>query len=211
MIYYFEEIEKFKEEEFKYFYKFLPKFRKDKIEKLKFFKDKKLSLLGYILFLYGLRVEKRDFSTPIFSYLKYNKPYIKNVFFNISHCKSGVVCIISNNNVGIDIENIDKNHLSLLDTVMNKNEEKIILNSKIKENTFTRLWTIKESYLKNIGTGLIDDLKLLDFSNFKKDEYIFDDKFFRIYKNKKNYICSCSVDSMELINVNLFDLKKIIN
>lgn len=211
MIYYFEDIKEFNKEEFNYFYEFLPEFRQVKINKLKFFKDKKLSLLGYILLLYGLRVEKNDFSTPVFSYLEYKKPYIKNAFFNISHCKTGVVCIISDNNVGIDIETIDKDHLSLIDMVMNNNEEISIINSKIKENTFTKFWAIKESYLKNIGSGLIDDLKLLDFSNFKENEFVFDNKLFRIYENENNYICSCSTKKMNLIKVNLLDLKKMIN
>ena len=96
-----------------------------------------------------------------FSYGQNGKPYFKEypyIHFNISHCKSGIACVINNAPVGIDIEQIyyDKD---IAENILSHKELQIVQNSEFSECEFIKYWTMKESYLKLMGIGIIDDMK----------------------------------------------------
>lgn len=74
-----------------------------------------------------------------------NKPYIKNIYFNISHSLNMVAIVISSEECGIDIECINQM----------KNIERIKKHFNIDSDLeFYEKWTRKEAYLKKLGTGI---------------------------------------------------------
>lgn len=86
-------------------YKLLPESRKDKVDRFRFEKDKKLSAGAYILLDSLLKEE--NITNPIFEIDKYGKAYISNykdIYFNLSHSGKMVACAISDKEVGVDIE-----------------------------------------------------------------------------------------------------------
>ena len=107
------------------------------------------------------------------------KPYIdnSNIFYNISHKNKMVGLIISNSEVGLDIEYIDTENIkrqSTLKYFFTEKERESITNN---EELLT-LWTKKESYIKLNG-GMLRDAIGLDINNtnvifdtFKLDNYI---------------------------------------
>lgn len=107
------------------------------------------------------------------------KPYIdnSNIFYNISHKNKMVGLIISNSEVGLDIEYIDTENIkreSILKYFFTEKERESITNN---EELLT-LWTKKESYIKLNG-GMLRDAIGLDINNtnvifdtFKLDNYI---------------------------------------
>lgn len=107
------------------------------------------------------------------------KPYIdnSNIFYNISHKNKMVGLIISNSEVGLDIEYIDTENIkrqSSLKYFFTEKERESITNN---EELLT-LWTKKESYIKLNG-GMLRDAIGLDINNinviydtFKLDDYI---------------------------------------
>lgn len=107
------------------------------------------------------------------------KPYIdnSNIFYNISHKNKMVGLIISNSEVGLDIEYIDTENIkreSTLKYFFTEKERESITNN---EELLT-LWTKKESYIKLNG-GMLRDAIGLDINNinviydtFKLDDYI---------------------------------------
>ena len=115
---------------------------------------------------------------------KYGKKYLKTneLYFNISNKDNITVIVISDKEIGVDIESIKYNS-SILNTICTESEKKYILNSVDKENDFTKMWTMKESYVKMIGLGLKYDLKKVDTIALKN-------KF--IIKKYKNHIISIS-------------------
>eukprot|EP00828_Plagiopyla_frontata_P045666 TRINITY_DN7884_c0_g1_i1.p1 TRINITY_DN7884_c0_g1~~TRINITY_DN7884_c0_g1_i1.p1 ORF type:complete len:286 (-),score=28.24 TRINITY_DN7884_c0_g1_i1:439-1296(-) len=211
MIYYFSKLEVLKLEDLKKAYLLLPDFRKKKVDKYKRDIDKKLSMIAYLLLIYGLKKEKYFDEIPEFDYGKYGKPYIKgdsNIFFNISHCKHGVVCGISKYEIGVDIEAIDKNNISCVDLVMSKKEKQLISKSKFQEKTFTRFWVLKESYVKNSGIGIGDYLHKLDFSKELDDVFQYKSKLMQVFEYPKSFISICSSEQLRFNIVdmqNLFD------
>lgn len=107
------------------------------------------------------------------------KPYIdnSNIFYNISHKNKMVGLIISDSEVGLDIEYVDTENIkrkSTLKYFFTEKERESIANN---EELLT-LWTKKESYIKLNG-GMLRDAIGLDINNinviydtFKLDNYI---------------------------------------
>lgn len=98
----------------------------------------------------------------------WNKPYLRDypeIQFNLSHCHGMVACIISSKEVGIDIEEIRAFPRAVMKKVCSKEEQQWIEQSTCMEESFFRLWTLKESYIKAVGKGLSFPMKQVDFSN----------------------------------------------
>ena len=107
------------------------------------------------------------------------KPYIdnSNIFYNISHKNKMVGLIISDSEVGLDIEYLDTENIKRKSTLKyffaEKERESITNNEEL-----LTLWTKKESYIKLNG-GMLRDAIGLDINNtnviydtFKLDNYI---------------------------------------
>lgn len=110
---------------------------------------------------------------------KNGKPYLENsnIFYNISHKNKMVGLIISNSEVGLDIEYIDTESIKRQSTLKYFFTEKERESITTNEDLLT-LWTKKESYIKLNG-GMLRDAIGLDINNinviydtFKLDDYI---------------------------------------
>lgn len=96
----------------------------------------------------------------------HGKPYIEGdpFYFSISHCKGLVLVAVGDAEVGADCEKIRPHDLRVLERVANENEKQRIMSSSDKAREFFRLWTMKEAYVKMIGTGIGYPLKSIDTS-----------------------------------------------
>ncbi len=102
----------------------------------------------------------------------YGKPFLDghpNFHYNISHSASFAICAIANSPIGIDIEQITKIDLDVATEYFTQQEINYIFNCPFSEqrNAFFELWTLKESYIKQIGMGL--SINLNDFSMIKSN------------------------------------------
>jgi phosphopantetheinyl transferase len=87
---------------------------------------------------------------------EFKKPKSNNIFFNVSHSKNLVGIALGNVDLGLDIEFKDKDRKEeLINYVCNQDE----LNKIKEESDFYKIWTSKESLLKCVGTGLVNDIK----------------------------------------------------
>lgn len=107
-------------------------------------------------------------------YNENRKPYVKNnpIYFNISHSGEYIVCVVSDKEIGVDIQEVaykDK----VVDRICTVNEKK----HEMTPEYFTKLWVKKESYVKKIGIGLSFGLQNVDttlidtFDLYKIDDY----------------------------------------
>ena len=98
---------------------------------------------------------------------KNGKPYIPGFpSFNISHCNGLVVLAMSENSIGVDVENIDiKFQLDAFRDVFSPKEIADIENHGAK--AFFYYWTIKEAVLKCTGEGMakLSTLKQINLTN----------------------------------------------
>lgn len=82
--------------------------------------------------------------------------------FNVTHSESLQACAISSRPVGIDVELIDERAIEAGSVVMSVNERIRISSADNPADEATRLWTMKESYVKRSGEGLTDGITDLD-------------------------------------------------
>lgn len=159
----------------------------------------------------------------IFSKNKFGRPYIKDLSFsfNISHSGDWVLCVIDKDNVAVDIEKIKEAKLDIAKRFFTKTEydSLIQMDRKNQNNYFYILWTIKESYIKWLGTGMSNTLNSFNVSlteNKIKIENKFSStkvpflKVYDIFKDYKIAICSdhsVFPEKINFININTINIK----
>ena len=134
--------------------------------------DKKRSLCAEMLLKYAWIESGRNPEKLIFLYNEYGKPYIQNdqnFYFNVSHSGKWVVIAYTKSSVGIDIEQVKENQYqySIMEDFFCEKEKQYIQNATSKkefDSRFIQIWTIKESYLKFLGTGLYTELNSFDIN-----------------------------------------------
>lgn len=138
--------------------------KKAKLDSYTSFIDKKLGLYSDLLIRFAihqdLNIENCDIS---FGTNFYGKPFLNNnqsFYFNISHTHNMIAVAISNNPVGIDIENLKNANIGIAKRYFNADEiEYINVYSQDANKRFIEIWTKKEAYLKFLGVGLNKSLK----------------------------------------------------
>lgn len=129
--------------------------KQPRIKAFMFDKDKQRCLFADLL----ARIMLAEFiDAPVkFSILPSGKPVldgVQGVHFNVSHSGDWVVCVVDDNEVGIDVEEITEIDLSISDRFFCWEEHADILHAASSTNKFFEYWTLKESYIKFIGEGL---------------------------------------------------------
>jgi phosphopantetheinyl transferase len=115
-------------------------------------------------FLFETVCKRNSIKNPEIIKGEHGKPYIKGnpFYYSISHCKGLVIMAVSDNEVGVDCELIREHNLRALERVASEKERLKIEYSEDRMVEFFRLWTMKESYVKLIGTGIGYPLKNID-------------------------------------------------
>lgn len=161
----YENINNYSKEEYNFFLTTLKLEKQIKISNILKDDDKKRSILGEILLIKLLNELNINYNSIIIIKNKYGKPYIKdlNLFFNISHSKDFVICAISNNEIGIDIEQIRETKESIINQFVTIKEKQYINEFKNKYNKRAfEIFTLKESYFKCLGINL-NHIKDIEF------------------------------------------------
>lgn len=208
----------FKDEKlFKKYYDLMPKYRQDKINRYLFEEDKCLSLgVGVLLRLAlkncGVNVENEDVVFKV-----NQKPFLKNnkkIFYNLSHSHNVVMCIVSDVEVGCDVEKVSKVDLKIAGRYFFNTEYELINSQKEYEkkiDMFFKLWTLKESFMKVTGLGFklplndfcitIENKKINVLQNINKNKY-----YFSSFDFNDGYKYACCSTKNDFSNVNIVDL-----
>lgn len=136
--------------------------RREQLLKFKHELGRKTCAMAYLLLRQGLQQEYGITEPPVFAYNEHGKPSIvgrEDIHFNMSHCRAGVVCALSDTPIGVDIESIREYNDSLARYTMNEQELQTINAAERPEVAFTRLWTMKEAVVKWRGSGIVNNLK----------------------------------------------------
>lgn len=138
--------------------------RKEKILSYKFENGRKESL-GSALMLQKVLFQN-NLTPQNIKYGQNGKPEIEGLHFNISHAENFVICSVSENPVGCDIEKIRSIKSGFEKRFFTQNEvsylDKFSGEEKLKQ--FFRLWTMKESYMKFTGEGMKLALNRFEFN-----------------------------------------------
>ena len=139
--------------------------RAEKIKEYSLVTDRINGTAAYLLLMYALKTEYGIVEKPVFKFCQREKPFLQdhsNIFFNLSHCKNAVACILSDTNTAIDVMDIRKVRESTIRRTCTEKERSELLASSDTDRDFIRLWTRKECYAKLDGRGLLLDFTKID-------------------------------------------------
>lgn len=151
-------------------------------------------------------------------YNEYGKPFLKNIglYFSLSHSNKWVVCGWSNNEIGVDIEKIDKVNTDIAKSSFCKTEYEYIKSGEKYEQykKFIQIWTLKESYIKYIGKGLTVPLNSFcikkdgDYFTIESNKNIGEIYLKQIEFSDGYYLTECSEDesSIEIQEITMEEL-----
>lgn len=155
----------------------LPSWRREKALRFKHEQGRKECACAYLLLCQALRDVYGISEQPSFIIGEHGKPELSfdsqqltvnsQIFFNLSHCKNAIACVVADRPVGVDVESIGRYNESLARHVLNDQEFSLVQQASNPQLAFTRLWTQKEAIVKLTGRGIDDDLKnlLIKYNN----------------------------------------------
>jgi len=159
---------------------------------VKLFKEE--SKAAFVLLKYVL--QKEGYQTDYYvKYTEYKKPYIKGIFYNVSHSKGKIALAIGENEVGVDIQ-------KYVDTI-ERTKPKYYHDLDYIKNPL-HMWVIKESYLKFIGVGLRNDLQQIRINKETVKHEEFEEAYYHLFDLGDDYaiaLCSDKKEIVEIINV----------
>lgn len=146
----------------------LPVSRQERCAQYRRQTDRNACVLAYMLLYKGLSEQFGIAQPPEFIFNEYGKPYLRDtpqIYFNFSHCKLGVICVLADFEIGVDIQDIQPFDMGVAQRVCSNDELRQLSESDNPSKLFCRIWTKKESYAKAHGISIADVLRADNFPN----------------------------------------------
>ena len=137
--------------------------RRARVGRYRFERDRCLCLGAGLLAAHALRdAGAQDLSMAFGEYGKPHLAHEPHLHFGLSHSGRYALCAVASEPVGADVEERLEYEPVLARYSLGDAELEWALGQDDAGWAFTRLWVRKESYLKLLGTGLVDDLHAVD-------------------------------------------------
>ena len=78
----------------------------------------------------------------------------EDLHFSLAHCAGMAACLVSPTPCGVDVEAIRPLRARVIRRAFTPDEARQIAGSPCPDETFFRLWTLKESFVKATGAGI---------------------------------------------------------
>ena len=132
--------------------------RREKTDRLRMAADKRRSLGAELLLRHALGLHTGEALPPI-AYGSKDKPFFPNggVCFSLSHAGDYALCAVAPEELGCDIERRGRADMKLAARFFHPEEVALLTaapEGAERDALFTRIWTLKESFLKATGRGL---------------------------------------------------------
>lgn len=134
------------------------------------------TIFSYALLRLALAEAFGIYAPPEFVYGKHGKPFLReypNVFFNISHAAHAVLCAVSEQPVGADIQDIRLLKTDISRKICTPGELEQLGCAKDKNRELCRLWCIKESFGKLTGKGFSEGFTEIDTERLTLEKKLF--------------------------------------
>ena len=126
-----------------------------KAQRFRRWQDAYGSIFGRLLLTMAIKEQCRAFHFHQLQYTQFGKPWLPDgPHFNISHSAHRVVCAISDERIGIDLEEIKQLQIDDFKDQFSSEEWQAITTTPNPLMAFYQGWTAKESLIKADGAGL---------------------------------------------------------
>ena len=150
-------------------------------------KDRCRSLAASLLLKKALEKDEICYEEVWFAEEAGGKPKLlqKDLFFNLSHAQDLAVCVISDQEVGVDVERKDRlegrkqnRKLQIAKKILTPEEWILWEKAGCQTEELISVWTKKESYVKMTGKGLTVNLTTIDtLSNAFYQQIVVEDTY----------------------------------
>ena len=133
------------------------RYRLDKLRAAKIAARRAEGICAERLLIYALRDTMPEIGFPVEIVTdKSGKPELADVplRFSLSHSGDRCACAVYDRAIGVDIQKRAAADMRILERRFTPREREYVLNSADREAAFTRVWTMKESYVKAFGAGI---------------------------------------------------------
>lgn len=175
--------------------------RQEKIRRYVFKTDRKLSLYAALLARLSLSsVSGLPALELVFGIDPRQKPVFLSTSafqFNLSHTQGFVLCGISDDGaIGVDVEKIASTPTPVMGRIFHPEEIQYVENAPAMERDlrFYKIWTRKEAYIKQLGTGFHGDLSVYNTLSSPLSSELYTWKH-------GNYMCSACSPSSNRIDI----------
>ena len=103
----------------------------------------------------------RPFAPSDYAYKESGQPTIQNGHISISHTEGYAACAIAREPVGIDVEREHTFSKAAAKRILSPQEE-LLRESANADELLSRIWTVKESFLKMTGEGIPGGMRTLE-------------------------------------------------
>lgn len=177
---------------------FVPPQKKKELSSYAHTVSKKEHILAWSMLSFACKAETgKPVSQIRLTFSAKGKPYLAGnpFYFSLSHSDGKVLCAVSENELGADIQLVRPVKDGVVKRVLCESERQIYEKSENKPQCFASFWTQKESYLKYTGEGIAAGLGTLDFSAVSgKDSFFLYEKQFITFVDG-SFVCSvCGCD-----------------
>ena len=162
--------------------------RREKSQGIRLPLNRKASVIAYLLLRLALLDIYGIDEAVEFVYAERGKPKLKKypyIHFNLSHARSAVACVVSTDEVGVDVQHIAPVSDRVAKRVLTDDEFEQFTETHVPDVYFCGIWTIKESYFKKTGQGIAGDFKALAASSVTERV---------VYQGKDYFCCVCGPD-----------------
>lgn len=187
-------------------YNSLSAYRREKADKVKFPEDKKRSVAAGMLINRGLSEYGLRECDMVYGTNQNGKPFFREypqIRFSLSHSGEYVMAAFSDMEIGCDIQQMEQTNLKIARRFFAPEEYAYVIDqdeASAQEEAFYRIWVLKESFLKALGTGMA--LSMTDFAIQIQDDRVIgvrqnvnNKKYsFEEYDLIKGYKAACCVE-----------------
>lgn len=148
--------------------------RSKKIQKFKKQSNQKESAIAYVLLRLAVYETTGYKAILEFDEASQKKPHLNfelGLQFNLSHCKECVVCGLSKEDIGVDVQEFVP-YTPEYQNILTLDELEYIRHTSTSDVAFSRIWTLKESYGKALGCGIcynLNQVSMIDKNQFVKE------------------------------------------
>lgn len=181
----------------------IPEIRREKVNNLKFEKDKKLSLGAWLLLKKALKNHHIFVDNYEYKENENGKPELVACpfEFSISHSGKYVLVGLSKAPIGVDIQETKPIDEKVLKFIANDNDLAFYNSAQNKQDAFYKIWTLKESISKKSGEGMIKPKDI--YINYM---FLFNGSFLYEFNDIKDYkvaVCSSVYELKPLKEIKL--------
>lgn len=135
----------------------ISQYRREKLSKTKRILNKRQGLGAELLLNWAVKENMANAPFPLdIKTGPYGKPYCDALpfRFSLSHSGDFSACAICDREIGLDIQQLSEYKENLVRRSFTAQEREYVQASDDKDMAFTKIWSMKESFIKALGTGL---------------------------------------------------------